>query len=119
MTPTLNKHSVCTALGILFSSLLWPRLTIGELQSVLAHNDSSRQALGFGVLLSIVIRGFVSLGTFWMWPAMNLFLSCGHLAARCGSTRDGDFADACRTDSGLLAFLQEEVGSREHGKGHL
>lgn len=76
----------------------------------------------------------MTLGMFWMWPAMDLFLYCGHLTARCDCTEDGEFADACPTDSGLLArqtlgclpdrlwaacILQEKVGSREHGRGSL
>lgn len=51
----------------------------------------------------------MSLGTFWTWPALNLFLYCGHLTARCGCTGDGELADARRIDSGLLAFYRKEL----------
>lgn len=47
-----------------------------------------------------------------MWPAMNLFLDCGHLTARrlwCGCTGDGEFADAHRTRSCLLAFYRKKL----------
>lgn len=51
----------------------------------------------------------MSLGMFWTWPAMNLFLCCGHLTAQCDCTGDGELADARRTDSGLLAFYRKEL----------
>lgn len=51
-----------------------------------------------------------------MWPAMNLFLYCGHLTAQCDCTGDGKFADACRTDSGLLAFYKKKLVAGSTGR---
>lgn len=51
----------------------------------------------------------MTLGMFWMWPAMDLFLYCGHLTAWWDHIGDGEFADACRTDSGLLAFYRKKL----------
>lgn len=118
MTPMLNKSTACaTALGSCSHlSCGHPevnhdnsRLNISELQSVSAHKWQFRARASLCVLLSIVTQGFVSLGTIWMWPAMNLFLCCGHLTARCDCTRDGELADARWTDSGLLAFYRKEL----------
>lgn len=89
MTLILKKTTeYAAALGILFMVLISPVVT---LKSTTATPDWIQwTSVGISTqwpshmravllsFLSTVSRGFVSLGMFWMWPAMDLVSDCGH-----------------------------------------